>query len=184
MIRPRDGGGRTVDVHVPFGTGPSMADGFSFIEVNIAMMITGLLAISLATFYTTANKATTKYADTTVSANLASGLMEEIRGRPWDENGDTGGISSTLGIDTAEVAANKSSFDDVDDFNGYVESGIQYPDGSALSGFTGYTREVTVVFVDVNNVTSAIPTDRKKAVVIVKKDGKERIKLNRLFAQP
>lgn len=159
-----------------------LSAGFTLLEINLAMVIVGMIAVTLGTFYSTAGTATRKYLDITRAHYLAAGMIEEIHARRWDENTDTN-ISAALGVESGEIASNKSTLDDFDDFNGYAEAGILYPDGAALSGYDGFSRDVTVGFVDSLNAASALPTTRKKVTVKVSKGGKVVTQIGQVFAQ-
>ncbi len=154
----------------------------TLVEVNLSMVIIGMVAVTLASLYTTANRSADKSVNVTRAMYLAMSLMEEIHGRRWDEN-TNGSISSTLGVDAGENATNKTTFDDVDDFNGYVESSIQYPAGAAMTGYTGFSRDVAVAFLDANNGVSASTTTRKRVTVTVKKSGQTLVTLHDMFSQ-
>lgn len=82
---------------------------------------------------------------------LAIELMEEVKSTKFDElsakNG-SGNWSGTLGPDAGETATNKSTFDDVDDFNGWAQNfGAGYP---------GYTASVSVNYVTSSNLSSPL----------------------------
>ncbi|MBI4179443.1 hypothetical protein HY522_08490 [bacterium] len=154
----------------------------TLIEATITAVIVGMIAVFLSVYYATANKSVRKSRDMSIAGYLATGLMEEISARRWDEETD-GSISPSLGPDGGESASDKGDFDDVDDFNAFTELAVQYPDGAPLAGYAGWSRSVTVDFIDESNAPSAAPTERKRAVVVVQKDGVEILRISQLFAQ-
>lgn len=49
-----------------------------------------------------------------------------------------------FGLETGEVAANRTTYDDVDDYNGYVSDPPTHRDGTDIDGFSDWTFSVTV----------------------------------------
>ena len=112
---------------------------------------------------------------------LAQGLTEEILSVNFDELASkdaNGNWSTTLAAETSttgrdgttnESTSNKTTFDDVDDFNGFSET--------MTGSFAGYTRSVTVAYVSAPNINtpltipSPVPNswtpDYKRVVVTV-----------------
>jgi len=74
------------------------------------------------------------------ATGLGQGLMEQVLSKRYDERLEkVGGNWSTLGPDTGEIPGDVSTFDDVDDFNGFSET---------LTGdLAGFTRSVVVQYV-------------------------------------
>jgi len=60
---------------------------------------------------------------------------------PWAALAPDGAL---LGLETGELLTDRTTFDDVDDFDGYAESPLRDADGDAISGFTGWERRVDV----------------------------------------
>lgn len=147
----------------------------------MAAMIIGVIAIFAGSFFVTSQKQAKQSRDVTIALYLADSLMEEIGLRIWDDK--VGGESVTLGPDAGESASDKTQFDDMDDYNGHTESVILYPDGRTIAGFRGFTRSVIVSYVKTDLSASVQPTQRKKVQITVMRDGKERIKIHRIFAK-
>jgi len=95
--------------------------------------------------------------------------VEEILLRKWDQKtvNDAYVVSggSALGIDTGETAADKQTFNDIDDFNGWTEAGVRGPTMAALPEFDDFRRQATVAYVDSTNTVVAGPTDYKQIQV-------------------
>jgi hypothetical protein len=70
---------------------------------------------------------------------FASGLMEEVVSRRFDEN-IASPRSATLGSDSAETSSNAATFDDVDDFVGATDAAVTTP-------APGFIRSVSVAYV-------------------------------------
>jgi hypothetical protein len=89
--------------------------------------------------------------------------------RKWDErtpaNGAHVAAPSALGVDGAESATDKRTFDDVDDFDGWTEPVPTDPVMRALPDFKAFRRAVTVAYVDSTLAASAAVTDYKLITV-------------------
>ncbi len=105
---------------------------------------------------------------------LAQDLMSEILQQDYTD-GDMaqatrktlmsmGSVTYPLGPDNVpgrnEVATgNRSLFNDVDDYDGWVASPPQAKDGTTYTSMTGWSRSVSVVFVNANDLSTAITVD-------------------------
>ncbi len=144
--------------------------GFLLLETSLStfVIMTGLIAVlPLMALCVRASK---DIVHVKTATQLSVELLEEIRLHKWDELTPSSlqAISlgtATLGPDSGETAADKTTFDDLDDFNGWTESPPQDPTMQSLTALTGYTRSVTVSYVDSNLNASATPTDYKKVHV-------------------
>jgi len=143
--------------------------GFVLVEVTIAYIILALAIVALVPVYMIAIKAGKNTEQLQTATYLSIELLEEIRMRKWDERtmSTLGHIPapSTVGIDTGETAADKRTFDDVDDFNGWVEASAVDPIMRPLPEFTAYRRTVAVAYVDSTMAASGVPTDYKTITV-------------------
>jgi len=132
--------------------------GVSIIEINIILLIIGVFVIILGSSYLLLSKSAVTVFELSKATTLANGLMEEMKALKWDELDS--GVSAYLGTDTGETA-DKTTFDDIDDYNNYIESPPLYPDGTILAGFDKYSRQVTVNYVDSDLAITANTTTRK-----------------------
>jgi MSHA pilin protein MshD len=98
--------------------------------------------------------------------------MEEIRSKCWDETATTslpcnGPItpSAVLGPD----GEGRGVFDDVDDYNGLVNTPPQDSQGNPLASYALYTRSVTVCYVNSGVLDTCVagPTPYKRVLVTV-----------------
>jgi MSHA pilin protein MshD len=97
---------------------------------------------------------------------LADGLIWEIMTKDYQ---DPSLPTLVLGPELGETS--RSQYDDVDDYNGLVESPPQNKDGTTIPNLTNWTRSVLVEWVDPNNVTGAASlteTGCKRITVTVK----------------
>ncbi|MCM8824177.1 MAG: hypothetical protein NC822_05850 [Candidatus Omnitrophica bacterium] len=102
---------------------------------------------------------------------LGRGLLEEIISKRFDENtippwsSNLGYESLTYGLDGSswENSSNYGNWDDIDDFNGFTQNNI--------SGFNGFSRSVTVYYVEPDNsnldTPQSTPTNYKRVDVVV-----------------
>lgn len=154
--------------------------GLSIIEVNIAMVLIGVFAVFLGSMFVLINKSAVKVLELSRATELASGMMEEVKIQRWDEI--NGGESAVLGKDTGETN-NKTTFDDVDDFNNYMESPPLYPDGAPMDEFGQYSRRISVFYVDENVAVSTSTTFRKLVTIEILKEGTLLYKVNTIISQ-
>ncbi|MBI4845768.1 MAG: hypothetical protein HY810_04755 [Candidatus Omnitrophica bacterium] len=108
----------------------------------------------------------------TQSIDLANELMEEIKSRRFDENtypNEPVNIA-LLGIDSGEVASNRQTFDDIDDYNGWNRNPPQSINSAVLSDFAQFTTSVIVEYVTIsgnNWITASSATNYKRITVNV-----------------
>lgn len=146
-----------------------MSRGFVLVEVTIAYVLLIFALVSLVPVFIVAIRAGASTEQLQAATYLSTELLEEVRMRKWDER--TGSTfahipaPSALGLDTGETATDKTTFDDVDDFNGWTESGARDPIMRVLTDFKAYTRTVTVAYVDGDLNASAAATDYKTITV-------------------
>ncbi len=131
---------------------------FTYIEVLIAVLILGLVLIPmLAQFYIGFQGNETSEL-VTQATDLANDLMEEIKGRRFDENIYPAEPVSTanLGIDSGENANDRRTFNDVDDYLDYMGWGSSPPKsiaGTDLTEFAEFSRQVEVDYVTISGST-------------------------------
>jgi len=104
-----------------------------------------------------------------IATNLASGLMAEIMSRDFVEAGLSCSPTYILGIDSGESISIRSTFDDVDDYNGYNESPPCYVNGTQMEGpyYSAFRRSVIVDFADeTNNFASTGSCTEYKLVTV------------------
>ncbi len=132
---------------------------------------------------------------------LAEGMMEEIVAKRWDERTRIGGgalcttegntvcpgpmASTTLGPDPGESLADRTSLDDVDDYNGLVESDTFVDQEGRTTVIKGASLQVAVCYIPSSSTTitatqpacSDHSTNTKRIVVSVKGPGGEQVEL-------
>lgn len=146
-----------------------MSRGFILIEASISYIVLSLALIALVPLFILslrANKASEKVA---VATHLSQELLEEVRLHRWDQATPAPAVhiaaGGVLGLDAGENGADKRTFNDIDDFNGWSESPPQDPVMRPLPAFSTYSRAVTVRYLDASFAPSASQTDLKQVTV-------------------
>jgi hypothetical protein len=141
--------------------------GVTLAEVLIAGFILTLVVTALLPLFLHGMRVSKNSVHAKVSTQLAEELLEEVRLRRWDELTPTppravGGFG-VVGTDDGEDPADKRTFDDVDDFNGWREAPPTDPVMRPLPGFEDYHRSVAVGFFSVAGAT--VPANAKQLTV-------------------
>ena len=160
--------------------------GVLLVEASMACVIISVALVALVPTFVLSLKANKAAEQMKVATQLSTELLEEIRLRRWDEltplpPQSIAVGSSTLGIDAGENAADKRTFNDIDDFNGWTENPPKDPMMLALTGIVGYSRSVTVRYVDSALANSATPTNYKQVTVCTQEPKGASVCLDTLF---
>jgi Tfp pilus assembly protein PilV len=143
--------------------------GFILVESAITYIVLVVGIMALAPLFAMMVKGNEKTQYVKTATQLSQELMEEVLIHRWDEKTPTPAAyvaaGSAIGIDSGETAADKRTFDDIDDFNGWAESSVKDPMLQPVAGLTDYARQVSVYYVDATNTLVAGPTDYKQVHV-------------------
>lgn len=143
--------------------------GFVLVEVTIAYVLLVLALVSLVPVFIVAIRAGANTEALQAATYLSNELLEEVRLRRWDERTPLTqahiAAPSVLGRDGTESATDKRTYDDVDDFHGWMENGALDPVMRPLPAFKSYIRTVAVAYVDSSMAPSASVTDYKRITV-------------------
>jgi len=136
--------------------------GHTLIELLIGMVILAFAILSLIQLFSNLSVQRVHASYRNNATLLAQELTEEIMSKKFDENGekDINGNWSNIGIDTGETSGDKSTYDDVDDFNGWSET--------MGSPFSGFTRTVDVIYVAPGSLDASSTIDNSYKRVNVK----------------
>ncbi len=152
--------------------------GLSLIELIISITVISLAIFPLITLFMQSNYRTLEVESISMATFYAEELMEEIRSKSFDENSSSpwsgiplGPETITLGLDQANLENNTdhNNWDDVDDYNGYVD----FCNQQGVCGLTPsvYQRSVSVVYVELNGSSwqpaASPPTDFKQIKVLL-----------------
>jgi len=125
-------------------------DGFSLIEVLIAILLVGLAIASLVT----ANSAFTKANGAGTELSTAEFLIEQIR----ELTALLPVIDPQLGVSTfgPETAETLANYDDLDDFDGASFSPPISADRNPLNDFAAFNQQITVENVNASNFEQVV----------------------------
>lgn len=151
--------------------------GFTLIESIISILVVAVMFVASMSVLSQSRLGRMIDADGMQGQLLAEALMSEILLQAYQEPVDD---FSSLGLDTGEVAGDRSAWDDVDDYEGWAASPPQDKNGVALPGLSGWTRSVEASYVKPNNLDIRIVganTGVKIIVVVVRHNGRQVAKL-------
>lgn len=161
--------------------------GYILMEAVVTTLILSLSIVALMPLFAMSIKGNRRSEKILVASHLAQELMEEIKLRKWDEASLTqrpGPLlsPSPLGPDQGEDKADKKTFNDVDDFDGWTEDPPSDPVMRPLSEFKDYRRSVVVGFADSELSPTPQPTNYKHVKVCVASENVTWTCLDRIFA--
>ena len=138
--------------------------GTSLIEVAVSTLIVGLLLVAAtrtvgAVFRTQA--ATANLYDGTA---LCKELLTEIMQSYYEDPEDPGG---PIALEIGEVVGTRQDWDDVDDYDNLVETPPVDRQGNPIAGYNGWTRAVSVDYVNANDPENPVGTDEGLKRIIV-----------------
>jgi type II secretory pathway pseudopilin PulG len=140
---------------------------FTLVEAAISTLIVGVMLTAVLQTAGAARAGERLLAQRGRGLVLARNLMAEILQQAYT---DPAAGLGPFGVGADEVTGNRSLWEDVDDYNGWLASPPQNKDGSAVPQATGYEESVSVAWVTANNLlqTSGTETGVKKIVVTIK----------------
>lgn len=131
----------------------------TLIEVAVSTVIIGVMMTAALSAVAASAKERVAMANAATAQALGEALMSEIDAVPCG----SGMLAVSLG------AANRSAFDDVGDYSGLSDSPPAERDGTAISGVTGFSRNVSVTNVDPTTLAPGSPTNGLRKVVVTVK---------------
>ncbi len=148
---------------------------FSYIEAVISVVILSSAVISGLGVFGSYIKGINTTEEITRAQSLASELLAEIVSKPFE---DTVASEGSFGLEAGETE--RIDFDDVDDYDTWIERPPQNLNGVIMDGSVGYTRSVRITNMDVATmsiVTTNGSSSVKKIEVSVYKNSKIRASL-------
>lgn len=143
--------------------------GFTFVEILITLVFISIALLAVTSQFPVGLLISETAEDITVETNLAQELIEEIRAMSWEDPQEP--PWSPLGPDGL-LETGRLYFDDVDDYDGLVETPPVDLDGNDMDGtggrpnFSKYSRDATVTYADTTTLeVSAIWTPYKRIEV-------------------
>jgi len=123
--------------------------GLTLAESVVAMTILSVLGVAAVNTLAAARLDRVWTRQYATAHQLAAAMLAEILEKPYAD--PEAGVGS-FGLDAGELASDRLTFDDVDDYNGWTSSPPKRADGNSIAGATDFTRAVQVV-----RVTTAAP---------------------------
>ncbi len=146
---------------------------FTLVEAAISTVIVGVMAAAALSVVGGAARGAAREREWRQGQSLAAALMAEIMAASYSD--PQGG--STFGLDTGETAGQRSTFDDVDDFDGYVDSPPTDAAAKKIAWAVDLTRRVTVENVMIDNPSkvesNSTDTGLRRITVMVTSPGKQ-----------
>jgi hypothetical protein len=135
----------------------------TLVEVAVSSILVGFVMVAALQAVGQSKLAQRMTADVAIADTLATALVEEVLRLPFCEPGAT---DTSIGPESGETNSLRQSLDDVDDYHGLSETPPAAIDGSVLAGGDGWTRTVSVVWINpTTRVVSAAPTSLKQVTV-------------------
>lgn len=147
-------------------TRPRCQRGFSIVEAAVAVLLTGVTLA--ATFAIMAPIAHARQVGLSRirGGMLAEDLMAEILAQVYEGPGEGRG---SFGLSTSESATgDRSLFDDIDDYDGWVAKPPQRKDGSPMAGLDRWSRSVDVQWIKAVGEIGGSDTRIKQITVTVR----------------
>jgi len=128
-------------------TDPTAA-GFTLIEAVMSILIVGLMLVAALNTVGAAKLSQHKHHEAVLGPMLAEDLLAEILGQAYEEPVDTAGF----GLE-GEDPTSRATWDDVDDYHGWSATPPVNRDGSEVAGAEGWTRKVSVRWVEQDSLS-------------------------------
>ncbi len=127
---------------------PKRARGVTLVELLTTIVIIG---IALAAVTSSVTQSVRRSADPLIQHKmilLGQAYADEILGKRFSESTPIGGIPAVTGAAACTIGSEageaRALFDDVDDYDGLVESPPQLQSGAALNGYNDFSASVSV----------------------------------------
>lgn len=138
--------------------------GMTIVEVLVAMVLLSMMLGGVLSAVELSARTQHSTADLAMARSLAADLLEEVCGQPYVDPADPD--ESGLGAD--EVAGDRSTFDDVDDYHGWMQKPAEFADGTPIPGADAWQRRVFVRLVDPSAPDVILGTESGGKLVIVR----------------
>jgi MSHA pilin protein MshD len=142
--------------------GPQRA-ALSLIEVVASTMIVGMMSVAALNSLGAATKSSQSIGNRAVALGLADELMAEIVQENYEEPTQT----VTFGRESGESATVRSTYDDVDDYNGWNQSPPRYRDGTVMPSRGGWRHRVVITRVSPSDPSQAVFTEQGAKLIWV-----------------
>ena len=120
--------------------------GFGQMEVVISTILVGVLMVSSFSAVAASRRSQTFESNKIRGVTIAEALLAEICQLPLQDT-----VNGGFGIGSDEKGANRSKFDDVDDYHNLIDSPPKSKNGAVCVGYNDLSRRVTVDMVTPSN---------------------------------
>ncbi len=120
----------------------SLRPGLTLMEVVISSLLVGTVLITSLSTTAAWRRLHQQTGEREITRRLADELVSEITSNAFID--PTWTAPSTFGRETSEIIADRSNWNDVDDYHGLSETTIRDKSGAAISTAAGYTRAATI----------------------------------------
>ena len=143
--------------------------GFSIVEAVIATIVVAIMLVAALSTVGASRFVQHQAYQAERGRMLAQQLLAEIVQRPYQDPNEP----LAFGCEATESAATRTDFDDVDDYDGWSASPPEKRDGTPLTNAAGWTRTVTVQWIDPLNPgqVEAAESNAKRIEVVASYDG-------------
>jgi MSHA pilin protein MshD len=143
---------------------------FSYTEVLISVLLVSMVLIGATKLLGNVVRGRTLLAHSARAEQYAQQLMAEIMNGAYKEGGGLGPDPTVLGILFPETRAD---FDDVDDYQGLVESPLQSRTGVSIPNTSGWRRSTAVSWVSPADPKTVVGSDQgvKRITITVERNG-------------
>ena len=118
--------------------------GLTLIECLMSMLLLSMVMVGAISAVAGTRKMQTLTSDRVLGQQLAMGLLQEILDQAYQEPDEM----ILFGPEGAEITGGRALYDDVDDYNGLVDSPPADQNGNPLPGFSEWSRKVIVEWAD------------------------------------
>ena len=129
--------------------------GVGLIEAAVATVIVGVMLVSAFATFDATMRAGNVTANRRASSSLASTLMNEALRAHYEEPTD----AVAFGLEPGEAAASRAAWDDLDDYNGLMESPPRYADGTEIISARKWAWQASVALVDLADPNRSAAAD-------------------------
>lgn len=147
------------------------ARGFTIAEAAMSMVVVSLMIGAALGVSASVSKSLHADGEHATAIALADALADEIRDRAYQEPGSA---TDVIALEAGEAAGDHTTFDDVDDYNGLVETTLVDRQGNKVKGVVNWERRVTVEWVSLANLAkvSATTTGAKRVTITARHLGR------------
>jgi type II secretory pathway pseudopilin PulG len=144
------------------------ARAFTLVEATLSTVVVAIMLVAALSTGSTTRLAEYKLMIRSQALTLAQDLMTEIRQQAYEDPN-----SPVFGIESGEQSADRTDFDDMDDYHKWSGAPPQLPDGNDLPNFTGWERRVQVEWVELTDLSQTSVSEQgvKRVIVTVLHDG-------------